>query len=224
MYSLRGRDMWIWIVASLFVLTILFLIIKHFVNSPSNTSHNYRIEDCVSRDDLQFQVSYDTAQVILEVQQSKHEINEVLSQANCAVNSAWLRSYEKVLRISTTLDNNLKYHAARNLEYSKFQYYTNLHFRSMIAANITYAEYKKVDACCKELNRTFGKNKTPRKNMSISTARVNTTRNTLWKLRNTLLSRVRELNHQTGILRDKVGLECGERGKQWRAARMRNRK
>lgn len=58
------------------------------------------------------------------------------------VNAAWLNSYEKIIRISTNLDDNLKYHKQKNLEQVKFQYYTSLHFRSMIAANITYKECK----------------------------------------------------------------------------------
>lgn len=106
---------------------------------------NKCIEDCISPEDIQYQISSETQHLIDTIETNKAIIKRTIEIADKEVNVAWLNSYEKIIRISINLDDNLKHHERKKLEQAKFHYYTSLHFRSMIAANITYKECKDFD-------------------------------------------------------------------------------
>ena len=181
-----------------------------------------RIEECVSLEDIQYQISSETQSIITTIETSKDKIKSAIAAANKEVNVAWLNSYEKVIKISANLDENLRYYAKNNLVQSKFHYYTSLHFRSMIAADIVYKEFCQIDANFNDINNlivTIAKNR----NMTgLSKVQIFSAKDALKELRKVFLNRVHELNKETAILRDKIGLECGERGRRWREERMRN--
>lgn len=181
-----------------------------------------RIEDCISPEDIQYQISSETQHLIDTIEANKAIIKRTIEIADKEVNAAWLNSYEKIIRISTNLDDNLKYHERKNLEQAKFHYYTSLHFRSMIAANITYKECKEIEHNLRQINNLLSSIKKNGNTTGIQKQQIFATKNTLKELRETLYNRVHELNRKTEILRDNVGMECGERGQQWRAERMRH--
>ncbi|MBR3570802.1 MAG: hypothetical protein IKN96_08440 [Oscillibacter sp.] len=182
-----------------------------------------RIEDCVSREDVQYQLAYETQRIIQHIEASKEAIRQAAQESDRAVNTAWLNSYEKVLRISSNLDENLKSYQSRNLEYSKFQYYTSLHFRSMLAANIAHDEYQEINRSFETINQLIVSMAKNQKRSRLSKSQIYSAKDALKELNRSLLNKVHEMNHQTGILRDKIGAECGERGRKWYADRMRNR-
>lgn len=183
---------------------------------------NKHIEDCISPEDIQYQISSETQHLIDTIEANKAIIKRTIEIADKEVNTAWLNSYEKIIRISTNLDDNLKYHEQKNLEQVKFQYYTSLHFRSMIAANITYKECKEIEHNLRQINNLLSSIKKNGNTTGIQKSQIISTKNTLKELREALYNRVHELNRKTEILRDKVGMECGERGRQWREERMRH--
>ena len=183
---------------------------------------NRCIEDCISPEDIQYQISSETQHLIDTIEANKAIIKRTIESADKEVNAAWLNSYEKIIRISTNLDDNLKYHERKNLEQAKFQYYTSLHFRSMIAANITYKECKEIEHNLRQINSLLSSIKKNGNTTGIQKSQIISAKNTLKELREALYNRVHELNRKTEILRDKVGMECGERGQQWRAERMRH--
>lgn len=109
------------------------------------------------------------------------------------------------------------------MEYAKFQYYTSLHFRSMIAANIVYKEYEEIDSNFKKINELIVNMAKNKKSIGLSKAQIYSAKDALKELRKVFLSRVHELNHETEKLRDKIGKECGEKGRIWWMERMKNR-
>lgn len=180
------------------------------------------IEDCISSEDLQYYISSETQRIIDTVETSKDMIKSAIVAANTEINTAWLNSYEKVIKVSANLDENLKHHAKNDLVQSKFHYYTSLHFRSMTAANIVYKEFCEIDSNFNDINNlivTIAKNGNT---TGLSKAQIFSTKDTLKELRKVFLDRVHELNEQTATLRDKIGRECGERGHRWWEERMRN--
>lgn len=201
------------------------MIICIYIGSSETHSQNgrkvYRIEDCISADDVQYQMSLDTKRVISKVETSEKIIRYAAMSANKRINTAWLDSYEKVLRISTNLHENLNHYTKRNLESSKFHYYTSLWYRSMLAADIVYKEYKEIDACLSEFNRLILDIKNG-KNPGLPKSQIHDAKDSIKDLRSILLSKVKDMNQNTARLRDKVGNECGERGARWRAERMRH--
>lgn len=220
-----------WVLPILFLALLIFVFIKirKTDNNSSNDKNTYspirntqRIEDCVSTEDVQYQISSDTQRVIDNVEASKNMLKSAIVAANNEVNTAWLNSYEKVIKISTNLDKNLKYHAKNNLEQSKFHYYTSLHFRSMIAADIVYKEFCEINANFNDINNLIVTIAKTRNTTGLSNAQIFSAKDTLKELRKVFLNRVHELNKETEILRDKIGIECGERGRRWWEERMRN--
>lgn len=63
-----------------------------------------QIEDCVSTEDVQYQISSETQRIIDTVEESKDVIKSAMAAANREINTAWLNSYEKVIKISANLD------------------------------------------------------------------------------------------------------------------------
>lgn len=218
-----------------FLIIILVLVI--FIISKKGKTNRYssyvnktytpvcksqRIEDCGSTEDIQYQISSETQQIIATVEASKDMIKSTMLAANKEVNTAWLNSYEKVIKISANLDENLRYHAKNNLLQSKFHYYTSLHFRSMIAADIVHKEYCEIDANFNDINNLIVNIAKTRNTTGLSKAQIFSAKDALKELRKVFLNRVHELNKETETLRDKIGRECGERGRQWWEERMRN--
>lgn len=213
-----------------FVLVIFILSRKGKANTHSSYTENtytpmrkpQRIEDCVSTEDIQYQISSETQRIIVTVEASKEMIKSAMVAANKEVNTAWLNSYEKVIKISANLDENLRYHAKNNLVQSKFHYYTSLHFRSMIAADIVHKEFCEIDANFNDINNLIVTIAKTRNTTGLSKAQIYSAKDALKELRKVFLNRVHELNKETATLRDKIGRECGERGRRWREERMRN--
>ena len=234
--------MWLIVLIVLFAIIITIVVISSDEKSPKpknesspvrpNTTTTYkqippiykphRIEDCISTDDRQYQISYETQRIIDSIEESKTTIKNAITVANATVSTAWLNSYARIIKISNNLDENLKYYSQKKLEISKFQYYTSLHFRSMIAADIAYKEYRNIDDSYNEINKLIVNMAQTKKNIGISKTQVYAAKDAMKELRKTFLNRVHELNHQTELLRDKIGQECGERGRKWREDRMRN--
>lgn len=181
-----------------------------------------RIEDCASTEDIQYQISSETQRIIAAVEANKDMIKSAMVAANKEVNTAWLNSYEKVINISANLDENLRYHAKNNLVQSKLHYYTSLHFRSMIAADIVHKEYCEIDANFNDINNLIVTIAKTGNTTGLSKAQIFSAKDALKELRKAFLDRVHELNKETATLRDKIGRECGERGARWREERMRN--
>lgn len=220
-----------WIFLILILILAIFIISK---KGKTNRNSSYvdktyppvskpqRIEDCVSTEDIQYQISSETQRIIDTVEESKDVIKSAMTAANREINTAWLNSYEKVIKISANLDENLRYYAKNNLVQSKFQYYASLHFRSMIAADIVHKEYCEIDANFNDINNLIVTIAKTQNTTGLSKAQIFSAKDALKELRKIFLNRVRELNKETAILRDKIGQECGERGRRWREERMRN--
>ena len=216
----------------IFILIIIIFVIaksvqnskKHSTKTHYRTPYNNRqvntIDDCISIQDKQFSQSQRAKQVINAIESSKQTINKAILDADSNINTYWLNSYKKIVNISENLESNLKLYTNSTLEQSRFQYYTSLHYRSMIAANIVYKEYEQVNRSFDAINKYIVELKNGKKPSSISKSEVYKAKDTLKLLRNTLLNQVHEMNQRTGVLRDKIGEECGERGRQWRLERL----
>lgn len=177
---------------------------------PTTQYTKNKISDCVSSDDVQYQIDYEVQRVIQNIEKNKITIQRALSEANTTVSTSWLNSYNKILLVSTNLNKNIENQRRKKLAESKFHYYTSLWFRSLIAADLAYKEYKQI-----EQSRNIFKKR--RSNLSISNNQLDDTEKALNDLYFIYKKRVHELNRQTGELRDKIGRECGKQGAGWYA-------
>ena len=96
-----------WIFLILILILAIFIISK---KGKTNRNSSYvdktyppvskpqRIEDCVSTEDIQYQISSETQRIIDTVEESKEVIKSAMTAANREINTAWLNSYEKLLK------------------------------------------------------------------------------------------------------------------------------
>lgn len=182
------------------------------------------IDECISQEDIKFQLDKAEEEILNAIQRNKQQIADTLRKANQAIDVSWLESCNKVLRVSNTLDNNLAYYAKKNLEMSKFQYYAHLHFRSMIAADIVHREYEKVDRSYTEINRFIVNMKSNQRFKGSYKAQIHEQKDQIKLIRKSFLDRVHHMNHETAVLRDKIGAECGKRGREWWLERTRHKR
>lgn len=199
------------------------VIIGIMIISANSTHKSTGIESCISPEDKKYQLSQRDATLLQIAKNNQNTIRQAAQEAKNTVNLEWLMSYERIYTVSLNLEQNLYYHKQRILEKSKFQYYTSLHFRSMIAADIVYKEYESIKKSYKEINQLLYDVRGHRRKSNMSIGQLEQAVAVLKNLKETFLARVNELNHNTRILRDKIGVECGERGRVWRKERMKNR-
>lgn len=221
--------MLIFIVIVIVIIALVVYLKKRNKSMPETTRKNtavsnktVRIEDCISNEDLQYQMSREMQRIINTIDSSRTAIKTVSAEANKEINTAWLNSYKKIITVSTNLDENLKYYSKKSLEQSRFQYYTSLHFRSMLAADITYKEFLKINENFEEINKLIVDIAKTGKKVNMSKEQIYSVKDSLKELRKVFLNRVHELNQQTATLRDKIGRDFGKRGEIWRAERMKN--
>lgn len=174
----------------IFLLLIRFFSRKELNEVNSSKKQLEKIEDCISKEDMQFQISSEKKRVLSVVEENKSNIEKAMKAAHCRVSEQKLKSYERTLEISTNLEKNLRYYQEKNLKNSKFHYYTNLHFRSMKAADIMYKEYK-------EIELTFNKINKLKYVKGLSDEQLKSTKKTLFLLKNALIKQVHSLNHKT---------------------------
>ncbi len=209
----------------LFYFIILKFILKFIFGRRQVKKHKTvrTIDQCVSEEDLKFQMAQAEEEVLDAIQKNRQEIKNTLKRANNTIDVSWVDSCNKILRISNTLDNNLAYYRKRNLDKSKFQYYASLHFRSMIAADFVHNEYNKVDKSFREINHFIVDMKSRPEFRGNYKNQVHQQKDQIKYIRNFYLNRVHNMNHQTEILRDKIGSECGDRGRRWWIERTRHK-
>lgn len=182
------------------------------------------IDDCISSEDIKYQLNRAEEDIINTIERNKKQIADTIKKANKTLDIAWLDSCDKIYRIANTLDNNLIYYSQRNLEMSKFQYYAHLHFRSMLAANIVYQDYEKMNKSFEEVNKFIVNMKSNPIFKGEYKTQVHNSKDQIKAIRKLYLDRIHEMNHQTEILRDKIGAECGKKGYYWWLERTRHKR
>lgn len=211
-----------WIFVLLFILIIL-IILTIIIKSCTSSDNVRKINACVSKADVKCEVDYETKKLLNNIEESKQTINKAIKEANSTINKTWINSYDKVLKVSKSLDSNLKYQTKRHLNRSKFQYYTSLHYRSMIAADIIYKEYTAINKDFNEINKLIVDIAKGAKESKMTKSQIYAVKDSLKELRSAYLTQLHSLNAKTAELRDKIGNECGREGEEWRKKILKNR-
>lgn len=208
---------------------------SNYKNNTSNTNtSNYAtnmqrrsthsLKDCISYDDLRYNIDTKQRQLEAQVEKNKQLVEEAKRQGYLTVSTAWMNRFNQLVEVSNTLNQNLIYENQRRLQNDKFHRYTDLHFRSMIMGNLAYEDYleaKKGRDQISDVLVDIGKKKT---HVSHSEKeRLYQIKDMFKESTSFLYNRMTSINNETGKLRDKIGRECGERGRNWRNERMKGR-
>ena len=176
----------------------------------------YTIKDCTSKEDLEFKIDTYQKNIEEELLKSKKAIQEAKRKGYIKASVEWTNRFQELNRVSYTLEKNLEYENSKKLNLDKFHRYTSLHFRSMIIGNLAYDDYcasKKVRDELNNLLVAIGKKKV---NVSSKEKKeLYDIKDTSVKTTKYLYERMISFQDKTAKLRDKIGFECGERGRTW---------
>lgn len=138
------------------------------------------------------------------------------SEKDIHIDLSWSKDLAELLEQTNVVYSNAQMNCNRPLLSERFSYYCGLHYRSFTAADLCYAKKQEILPHERQL-RSLVKD-IQEKKLYVDPQ----TKQTLISLRNKtgdiialLGKRTDQLNHQTGMLRDKIRNECGERGKIW---------
>ena len=189
---------------------------------PRRSTHS--LQDCISYDDLHYNIDAKQRQLEAQVEKNKRLVEDAKRQGYLTVSTAWMNRFNQLVEVSNTLNQNLIYENQRRLLNDKFHRYTSLHFRSMIMGNLAHEDY---------LEAKQGRNQISDVLVAIGQKKIHVSQSEkerLYQLKDMfkestafLYNRMTSINHETCELREKIGRECGERGRKWRDERMKGR-
>lgn len=192
--------------------------------NPTPKPRTHTINDCYSSEDIIYNIDSKQKQLEDRIEYSKRLVAEAKSKGYLTANTDWVNRFKQMVEVSNTLNENLIYENQRRLNYDKFHRYTDLHFRSMIMGDLAYDDYIQAKAGRSQMYDLINdiRNKKVRVPDSDREKLVQL-KDAFREATDFLYNRMKSINNQTASLRDKIGAECGERGKQWWAERMKGR-
>ena len=144
-----------------------------------------------------------------------------------SINLICFKNLSDLLKATDIVYSNAEMAGQNIMNKSRFSYYCRLHFRSHLADQLCRkkydeisAEFSKVNALIVRLNDKNDPLRIPKNQYNQIIQIKDLMKNT----RNLLAERSKRLAIQTGIIRDKIGRECGERGHEWWLKRKENAK
>ena len=187
------------------------------------------LNDCISEEDLSFQIDDRQKALEQELSKSREKIAEAKRKGYIKASVTWTERFDRFTEVSNTLYKNLEYENSKKLVQSKFHRYTSLHFRSMLLGDLAHQDYmesKKIRDEIGGLLVEIGKKK-----VTVSRAdkaELYQIKDTCVKTTKYLYDRMVKVQLQTRKLKEKIRDECGARGREWydklESNKQRNRK
>lgn len=148
----------------------------------------------------------------------KRSFSTIKSGETINVDLSWSENLAELLEATEIVYSNAEMNCNRRLLSERFDYYINLHYRSFTAADLCHAKLEEIrphDADIRRIiSRLNDRNDFLRVDKNTYDQLISL-RNTTGDICNLLKQRRDRLNQQTGIIRDKIRDECGQRGRDW---------
>ncbi len=193
-------------------------------SSKTNSDIVSAIRQCKSAEDVAVRLSEAEAAIDRKVQESRSIVQEAQREGYLKVNTEWMNRFDELVNVSNTLNENLSIEMDRRMNLDRFHRYNNIWFRSVLMSDLVYDDYMHAKQSLDEIGQvlvSIGKGQ-----MKVSYAQKNQfyeMKDMFKSARDLLYKRLLSINEHTKKFREKIGNECGERGRQWRAERMRGR-
>ena len=187
-----------------------------------NREKIYTLPECIDQteDTMSYKLDEDVIRVCNSIEKTENStvLNDLKSEEeeNITIIFPWMYHFKETLEVANTLQKNLESNESTTLKRSKFHYYTSLHFRSMIAADLIYAEYRKAADSLDEIGEIIVK--IGKKEIQVTNAQykeIFMVKDVVKNARDMLHKSVQELNHKTHTFKLKIRDECGDRGQMW---------
>lgn len=203
------------------LLVICVIIIARLLKKRKNSA----LKKCISQDDLKFKVDAQQKRIEKEVVDNKRKIKAAKRKGYIKASITWIDNFQELTEVANTLNKNLEYENAKRLRLDKFHRYTSLHFRSLLLGNIAYEDYIASKKVRNEIKEMLDNVKKGLVNIPV------TEKEQLYELKSVcinttqyLYDRMIAIQNETAKLREKIGCECGEKGKAWYVRNRQNRK
>ena len=148
------------------------------------------------------------------------------SRQTIRIDLSWAENLAELLDITEVVYSNVDLNCQKPLAIQRFYYYTRLHYRSFTAADLCHAKQEEIGHCIDNVNQLLNQLSDRSDPMRVSREdfdQLKALRNSMNTIRKFLCDRRDALNRQTAVIRDKIGRECGEKGKMWYAEIMKNK-
>ncbi len=134
------------------------------------------------------------------------------------VDLSWSENLAELLEATEIVYSNAEMNCNRRLISERFDYYINLHYRSFTAADLCHAKLEEIRPYDAEIRKIISRLNDRNDFLRVDKntyEQLVSLRNTTGDICNLLKQRRDRLNQQTGIIRDKIRDECGQRGRDW---------
>lgn len=148
----------------------------------------------------------------------KRSFSTIKSGETINVDLSWSENLAELLEATEIVYSNAEMNCNRRLVSERFDYYINLHYRSFTAADLCHAKLEEILPYDTEIRRIISRLNDRNDFLRVDKNTYDqliSLRNTTGDICNLLKQRRDRLNQQTGIIRDKIRDECGQRGKDW---------
>lgn len=193
-------------------------------NSRTVTKQNFatKLNTLSDSGDIKVQASPQQKKLVSEARtyraSKRRTYTTVKSNETISIDLSWSENLAELLEATEVVYTNAELNCGRRLVSEKFNYYINLHYRSFTAADLCHAKREEILVHLSDLKKIIS-----RLNDRSDFLRVDkptydqlvTLRSNMYDVTNYLGKRRDMLNRQTGIIRDKIKNECGERGQRW---------
>lgn len=152
---------------------------------------------------------------------------ESTNKKSVSIDLLCFKDLSDLLKATDIVYSNAEMTGKNRMNESLFRYYCRLHYRSHLADQLCrqkseeiFSEFSNVNALIVRLNDKNDPLRVP-KNQYDQIIRI---KDLMKNALNLLKERSKRLSIQTGIIRDKIGEECGARGHEWWLERKENAK
>ncbi|MEY8330827.1 hypothetical protein AALB81_16140 [Lachnospiraceae bacterium 48-33] len=148
----------------------------------------------------------------------KRTFSTVQSGETINIDLSWSENLTELLEATEIVYSNTEMNCNMHLVSERFDYYINLHYRSFTAADLCHAKLDEIRPYDSELKKIISRLNDRNDFLRVDKNTYDqliSLRNTIGDICNLLKQRRDRLNQQTGIIRDKIRAECGQRGKEW---------
>ncbi len=148
----------------------------------------------------------------------KRSFSTIKSGETINVDLSWSENLAELLEATEIVYSNAEMNCNRRLLSERFDYYINLHYRSFTAADLCHAKLEEIRPYDTEIRRIISRLNDRNDFLRVDKNTYDqliSLRNTTGDICNLLKQRRDRLNQQTGIIRDKIRDECGQRGRDW---------
>ena len=209
------------------VAIVVIFILKKF--SEKFIHKGGGISDLTDAGDTEYRISEETKIITGEINKVGTGTVRVESTNKKpeSINLICFKDLSDLLKATDIVYSNVEMTGKNRMNESRFRYYCRLHFRSHLADQLCRQKYEEISAEFSKVNalivRLNDKNDPLRipKNQYDQIIQI---KDLMKNTRNLLAERSKRLATQTGIIRDKIGRECGERGHEWWLKRKENAK